>query len=377
VCANGLDDDADTAIDWPDDIGCTAASGASEDAPCGAGVAVVDITPTGSAAGTTQGAPDSLIPSCAGFAMGGERVYAYRLGARARRLSARLAQAFAGSVVHLRRGDCREPLSEVACAYGDRLAIAPAEAGTYFVIVDSDFGAGPFALEIEVALEPGAACDPENPRVRCGDGLICRGEAGQPTSCQRPRCGNGADDDQDSRVDFPAEAGCVTASDDDEIDPIPAAACANGVDDDSDGAVDYPADDGCLGAGWSSELALCGDGVLVPDITASGSASGSTIGIMNRGGGNLTGERVYLFRLVTTANLRFSTDHPGTDFDTVLYVKRDHCQAAAEVGCNDDGGGSGGASTLLLTNQPPGAYFVFVDGYGSSAGSFVLTVSQP
>jgi len=69
-------------------------------------------------------------------------------------------------------------------------------------------------------------------------------------------CSNGRDDDFDGLVDYPADPGCSSASDDDEYNapappppapPAPPAAypCSNGIDDDYDGLVDYPADPGC------------------------------------------------------------------------------------------------------------------------------------
>jgi len=62
-------------------------------------------------------------------------------------------------------------------------------------------------------------------------------------------CSNGRDDDSDGKVDYPADPGCSSASDDDEYNapapPPPSYACSNGLDDDFDGKVDYPADPGC------------------------------------------------------------------------------------------------------------------------------------
>lgn len=59
-------------------------------------------------------------------------------------------------------------------------------------------------------------------------------------------CANGLDDDQDGKIDYPADPGCSSATDDSETDPVPPpAACADGLDNDGDGRVDYPADPGC------------------------------------------------------------------------------------------------------------------------------------
>ena len=64
-------------------------------------------------------------------------------------------------------------------------------------------------------------------------------------------CSNGADDDSDGKVDYPADPGCASTTDNDEYNapapppPAPSYACSNGRDDDFDGKIDYPADPGC------------------------------------------------------------------------------------------------------------------------------------
>ncbi len=70
-------------------------------------------------------------------------------------------------------------------------------------------------------------------------------------------CSNGADDDGDGKVDYPADPGCTGPTDNDEFNPPPPPpptyACSNGADDDGDGKVDYPADPGCTGPTDTSE----------------------------------------------------------------------------------------------------------------------------
>ena len=65
-----------------------------------------------------------------------------------------------------------------------------------------------------------------------------------------------ADDDGDGKIDYPADPGCTSATDNNEYNaaapPPPPhrrrpTACSNGKDDDFDGKVDYPADSGCSG----------------------------------------------------------------------------------------------------------------------------------
>jgi subtilisin family serine protease len=77
------------------------------------------------------------------------------------------------------------------------------------------------------------------------------GGPGGPPPPPAPACSNGADDDGDGKIDFPADPGCTGPSDTSEVDPPPpppAPACSNGADDDSDGKIDFPADPGCTSA---------------------------------------------------------------------------------------------------------------------------------
>jgi hypothetical protein len=58
-----------------------------------------------------------------------------------------------------------------------------------------------------------------------------------------PQCSDGVDNDGDGAVDYPAEAACSSADDNDEGDFK--AGCQDGVDNDKDGATDYPNDFSC------------------------------------------------------------------------------------------------------------------------------------
>ena len=69
-------------------------------------------------------------------------------------------------------------------------------------------------------------------------------EAGGKNGALQPACSDGADNDGDGARDYPADKGCINASDADEGDSK--ATCQNGLDDDGDGFTDYPADLGCL-----------------------------------------------------------------------------------------------------------------------------------
>ncbi len=62
-------------------------------------------------------------------------------------------------------------------------------------------------------------------------------------------CGDSIDNDGDGLIDFPADPGCFSATDNDEFDaPPPTYQCSDGIDNDGDGLIDFPADPGCFSA---------------------------------------------------------------------------------------------------------------------------------
>ncbi len=70
-----------------------------------------------------------------------------------------------------------------------------------------------------------------------------------------PQCSDGVDNDGDGKIDFPADPGCSSATDDSEAGGGPQ--CSDGIDNDGDGKIDFPADKGCTSASDTSEA---GDG---------------------------------------------------------------------------------------------------------------------
>jgi Tol biopolymer transport system component len=61
-----------------------------------------------------------------------------------------------------------------------------------------------------------------------------------------PECNDGVDNDQNGKIDFPADAGCKNAEDDSEASPPRRPpACSDGRDNDGDGLIDFPSDRGC------------------------------------------------------------------------------------------------------------------------------------
>jgi hypothetical protein len=75
-----------------------------------------------------------------------------------------------------------------------------------------------------------------------------------------------------------------------------------------------------------------------------------------------------------------------TTFDTVLYLRQGSCALGAQVACNDDTQGCGitidtanpfHGSRIAATVTAGQKYFIVVDAYASSQGTFALTVTPP
>ena len=60
-----------------------------------------------------------------------------------------------------------------------------------------------------------------------------------------PQCSDGTDNDGDGKTDFPADPGCDSSTDNDEVDLAGPPQCSDGTDNDGDGKADHPADPGC------------------------------------------------------------------------------------------------------------------------------------
>lgn len=73
---------------------------------------------------------------------------------------------------------------------------------------------------------------------------------------ENPQCNDQVNNDSDAFTDFPADPGCSSASSNSE-----APACNDGVSNDADGLVDYPNDPGCQFPSSYTESPQCNDGI--------------------------------------------------------------------------------------------------------------------
>src|SRR5213078_136527 len=144
----------------------------------------------------------------------------------------------------------------------------------------------------------------------------------------------------------------------------------------------------CQGQAGQFSAALAGDCSSATVVPAQGGTfSGTTSGASALAGscGNSDGSPEQVFRWTPTVSgtATIQTCGAGTTFDTVLYLRSGVCASGPEVaaGCNDDAcanaSGLNRASRITPTVTAGQTYFIVVDGYGGSHGTFSLTVTPP
>ncbi|MAD60352.1 MAG: hypothetical protein CMH49_02410 [Myxococcales bacterium] len=368
-CADEVDNDNDGSIDYPDDNGCFSAGDDSERGACGLsfesgslqnGVVVRGVLSQGVAAASG---------SCGGA---GGREIAFRYTVRRRLQALIITTDFPEneieSVLYVRR-ICGDPSSEVFCSQeavdgfpSQTIRVEEPELGEYFIFLDSASNAsGDFAIRLD-------------------EELIAE-------------CRNGIDDDFNGLTDFPYDPGCNDPFDRSERATLEPPTCFDEIDNDQDALTDYPNDLGCLYAGDDSEEDICGQGVPMDFFpTGVGSVIGNTAtGGSNRfygscGGENIR-EQVYLYQQPFSAKVTFSVNHPETEQDTLIHLRRGQCTRDSgnqnnneedrnwfnEVGCSSRSGNQGKA-TLVIESMPPGTYYIFVDHPSGQGGPFKLSV---
>jgi hypothetical protein len=391
-CGNGKDDDGDGKIDYPADPGCSSASDNSEQdvdlGACGPNVKVNPMPTGGVATGMVVPGSSTMISQCGG--LGPEVAYEIDVTAPTVIVATTAGGATAiDTVLYLRGLNCTDASTELACndnapgvtAGGSTLSVSVGP-GTYFLIVDTATSTDMGTYELHITEYPGAgqACDAQH---MCAPGYYCRMAPGaSSTTCQPPSCSDGFDNDGDGKIDYPNDPGCDSPSDDDETDDCPngpnCPACANGKDDDGDGKIDYPADPDCKSASQPTES--CGTEQDPLQLMTTGTVTGNTSTAhddwqLSCAGGPAP-DLVYLVELPHLDSLSIST--AGSSFDTVLGLSNETC--SAPLACNDeDPNSTTGSSLITTTNVAAGFYSIIVDGYdttlGNSQGAFTLSVT--
>jgi hypothetical protein len=230
ACNDGVDNDQDELIDFPDDPGCVSEGDIDE----------VDVAPPTPCQDQIDNDNDGLVD-------------------------------FSDPGCQLSQGQREDtPMALPQCANGED------DDGDGYIDFPADESCVDAEGDDEAFIAPETAC--LNLRDDDGDGLIDYPYA---PGCASPQdqderddfeasmiaqCNDGVDNDQDGYTDL-ADAHCTTPTDarerqrDDEVTAV----CSNGLDDDEDGLVDAWQDPGCIGPGGNSEIdpevpPACADG---------------------------------------------------------------------------------------------------------------------
>jgi len=376
-CANGLDDDGDTLIDFPLDTSCNAAAGTSE--ACNAEQDPISAITTAATMGTLVGAHDDHEPSC-GFAGGGLDVLHTLTVPAMATLTIDTEDSMVDTLLSLLPATCAEP--SLACdddggvsPLSSLLDLVDVAAGTYVIAVDGfdELELGTYNLNVSGTIAPGGSC--ESPLFvsgvfTCATGFVCDGTVGARTC--RTQCSDGIDNNGNGTFDFPNDPGCQSPADNDENTVCPGAtcpACADGADNDGDGQTDFPLDTSCVAASGASESCLQAEAIAVVTLPAT---PGTTVGQTNdfepscATSSGASGPDVAL--QLDLPAMQSLTLNLTTSYDSVHVLLPASC-GPAELVCRDP-------TAMTTTGLPAGRYFLIVDGFfADGEGTFTLNTS--
>jgi len=243
-CQDGIDNDQDGYIDYPQDPGCDSYQDNDEFHTF---VSDLSITKTGPAT-VVQGTTVSYTlivtnngPDTAENVVSGDTIP-----------TGLTFNASASSV------DCTQQGADVLC---DNLSLANGASRAYTVAFDVPVTVACDSIIQNVAFASTSSTDPNSANNQSQTVTTT-------VMCTPTECSDGIDNDQDGAIDYPADFSCTSPDDDDESSPL--AQCQDGLDNDQDGYIDYPADPGCTSPQDNDEVhALTAD----LSITKSGPAT--------------------------------------------------------------------------------------------------------
>lgn len=118
------------------------------------------------------------------------------------------------------------------------------------------------------------------------------------------------------------------------------------------------------------------------DISCGDSVTGSTESATNTGAPSATCTGISFntaggvwYSYTAPADKLVTMDTDGSSYDTKLAVYSGSCGALACVVGNDDGAGLGGRSRVTFTAAAGATYYVYVTGFSSNTGNYVLNVA--
>jgi hypothetical protein len=374
-CGDGIDNDNDTKTDYPMDTTCKAAGDSSESCTTTEGVVLINTAVT---TGDTTNATSDINPTCASLNNSGPDRH-YRLDVPAlQSLSMNMTASFDTSTVLL-NSNCGG--TAIACSDPLNMTTGALAAGTYYFVVDGYYSTskGTYTINTSGKIANGAACDAhalsQIGALTCGNGYACKGTAGSKT-CQPAQCGDGMDNNGNGKTDYPADPGCTSTSDDTETTVCPGAqcpVCSNLADDDMDGLTDYPADTSCIAASGNNESCTSTEPVInVTTAATMGDTSMATddLKLPTSCQSSTSTARDLHHKIalpaMSTVTLSLSAKTPAF-WDSTIALFNSSC-GGTPLSCQD-------SDTMTLTNLAAGNYFFAVDGWSTASGAYTLNVA--
>ncbi|HEY4244961.1 MAG TPA: hypothetical protein VGM88_34335 [Kofleriaceae bacterium] len=381
-CGDGIDNDADGEIDYPNDINCLSASGTSESCVTSEPITVLEDPTTN---GTTVGATGDYQPTCSFGTLPEDVLYSMTLPQmNSLSINAEDPTFSSEPTTAILDATCGADSIEVGCApFQEGVELTNVAAGNYFVDVSAEFEGetGSFILTVSGEIAIGASC--ESPlaqagAITCPANYGCGGTVGSRT-CMPSQCSDGIDNNGDGLTDWPNDPGCSSPNDPTENTVCPGPqcpACADGIDEDGDTLIDYPADWGCAGAGGTTEQFCTVETdptSLVTGPTTSGDNTATHNNLTPVCQTNSDNDTVYGFQLpVPASSITFDTE-TSTAPDTILQLMDTTCNTV--IACDDDGG-SGTLSNITIPSSefpnlpnglPAGNYAIVVDTFSTAS----------
>lgn len=370
-CGDGIDNDNDTKIDYPMDTTCKAAGDSSESCMTTEGVVAITSAVT---MGDTTNATSDINPTCASANNSGPDRH-YRLDLPAMQSMQFNTTGFDTSTVLL-NSTCGG--AALSCSDPAIMNVGVLAAGTYYFVVDGYFSTskGPFTINTSGKIANGAPCDAHplslSGAITCGAGYTCKGATAGSKTCQPAQCGDGMDNNGNGKTDYPADPGCTSTSDDTETTVCPGAQCpicSNGADDDMDGLTDYPMDTSCVAASGNNESCTSTEPVInVTTAATMGDTTTATDDVkLTCSSTSATAKDLHhKLALPAMASLTLSLTKP-VGWDSAIALFNSSCGGTA-LSCQD-------GDTMTLTNLAAGNYFFAVDGWSTASGAYTLNVA--
>jgi hypothetical protein len=380
VCSDGVDNDGDGVTDYPADNSCLTASWPNEACTQSEPVGLITQRVT---TGTTTGATNDSVPACATGTHSAPDL-AYKLEIPAMETLRLIQTGFTTGAVTLLDSTCN---GAVACSAPSFMTRTNVPAGTYYVVVDgSTSGSGGFTLTTTGTVAPGGSCEGQlfqSGAFTCSSGYECAGTMGSRT-CTPAQCADMIDNDGDGVVDYPSDAGCVSASDSDETDDCTPTvgpncpACSNALDDDMDMLTDYPADTRCISASFFVENFCSNEpnfaGAITFPVTA-GTLTGAAANYQQTCDTTTGNDVAFALRLPVPVVTLVIDNIGSTSTDTVLSLWNPTC--TTQVACDADSDPDSARAMLTLSNVAAGNYAIQVDAGGTTTTTntdFLLNV---